>query len=305
MANLEVINQVLILFLIIGVGYAARKIGILNKELNKGFSDLLLKVTLPFMIVGSFNHKFSPEMMKNIKSIFIYSLLIHILLIPLSKAFYIKFPKEKDKKDILRFVTVFSNCGFMGYPVLQSIYGNIGILYASVFNIPFTVFSWTYGVMLFTRDKESRSFKKVMTNPGIIAVIVGIAIFLFSIRLPYALMSTLNLVGSITTPVSMLLIGSMLAEVKFSDIFKETSIYYASVIRLLVVPIIIYYVMNLCGIDKFLINIAVIVEAMPAAAICSIFAESYSKNPKYASQSVFITTMLSIVTIPFILMLIK
>ncbi|WP_102400560.1 AEC family transporter [Haloimpatiens massiliensis] len=305
MANLGVINQVLILFLIIGVGYIARKIGILNKELNKGFSDLLLKITLPFMIIGSFNHKFSPEMMKNIKSIFIYSSLIHILLIPLSKAFYIKFPKDRDKKDILRFVTVFSNCGFMGYPVLQSIYGNIGILYASVFNIPFTIFSWTFGVMLFTKDKESRSLKKVMTNPGIIAVIIGVVIFLFSIKLPYALMNTLNLVGSITTPVSMILIGSMLAEVKFSDIFKETSIYYASIIRLLVIPIIIYYFMNFCGIDKFLINIAVIVEAMPAAAICSIFAESYGKNPKYASQSVFITTMLSIITIPLILMIIK
>ena len=139
MANLGVINQVLILFLIIGVGYIARKVGIFNKELNKGFSDLLLKITLPFMIVGSFNYKFSPEMMKNIKSIFIYSFIIHIVLISLSKALYIKFPKQQDKKDILRFVTVFSNCGFMGYPVLQIIYCNIGILYASVFNIPFTI----------------------------------------------------------------------------------------------------------------------------------------------------------------------
>lgn len=305
MGNLGVINQVLILFLIIAVGYIARKIGILNKEMNKGLSDLLLKITLPFMIVASFNYKFSPEMMKNIKSIFIYSLIIHILLIPLSKLFYIKFPKDQDKKDILRFVTVFSNCGFMGYPVLQSIYGNVGVLYASVFNIPFTVFSWTFGVMLFTRDKESRSLKKVITNPGIIAVFIGIAIFLFSIQLPYALMNTLNLVGSITTPVSMLVIGSMLAEVKFSEIFKEISIYYASIIRLLVIPIVIYYFMSFCGIDKFLINIAVIVEAMPAAAICSIFAESYGKNPKYASQSVFITTLISIVTIPLIVMLIK
>ncbi|WP_392486468.1 AEC family transporter [Haloimpatiens sp. FM7315] len=305
MENNSVINQVIILFIIIILGYYSRKRGILNKEINKGLSNLLLRVTLPFMIIASFNYKFSPELLHNIKKIFIYSLIIHMVLIPLSKVFYYKYPKDNDKKDILRFITVFSNSGFMGYPVLGSLYGKVGILYASIFNIPFNILSWTFGLMLFTKSDNSKNIKKIITNPGIISVFIGIFFFTFSIKLPYVIQNSLELVGSITVPISMIIIGSMLAEVKIKEVFREKSIYYVSFVRLFLIPAITYIILSLIKADKLLINIAVIVEAMPAAAICSIFAESYDKNPEFASKGVFITTLLSVITIPIVILFLK
>ncbi|MFD3156448.1 AEC family transporter [Haloimpatiens sp. FM7330] len=302
MKNVNIINQFMVLFLVMGIGYYGRKRNIITSEMNKGMSQLLLRITLPFMIIVSFDYKFSPELMSNIVKILIYSLIIHIFLIPLSNMFYNKVPKNKDKKDILRFVTVFSNTGFIGYPVLASIYGKVGVLYASIFNIPFNVFMWTFGIMLFSGDKNDKSLKKVLANPGIIAVIIGTILFIFSIKIPYPIQKTLEIVGSITTPISMIIVGSMLAEVKVKDVFAEKSIYYASVLRLLVIPFFIFLILKLMKVDSLLINICVIVEAMPAAVVCSIFAESYNKNPKFASQSVFITTLLSVITIPIVIM---
>ena len=296
-----VINQVLILFLIIGVGYYGRKRNIINGEINKGLNKILLELTLPMMIVSSFDYTFSSEIMINIVKIFIYSLVIHIFLIIISILPYIKF--DKDKRDILRFITIFSNCGFMGYPVLGSIYGKIGILYASIFNIPSNIFMWSFGVMLFSKNKKSKGLKNILLNPGILAVFIGVFLFIFSIKLPKPIYSTLKSVGDVTTPLSMIIIGAMIGDISFKKVFKEISIYYASFIRLVLVPLTIYFILNMLDVDFMVRNVVVIVEAMPAAALSAIFAQAYNKKHEFASQAVFITTLLSVITIPAVLKL--
>lgn len=303
MDNSSVINQVLILFLIIGVGYYAKKRDIINEEINKGLNKILLELTLPLMIISSFDYTFSSEIMGNIIKIFIYSLGIHVFLILISAWPYVKL--DKDKRDILRFITIFSNCGFMGYPVLGSIYGKIGILYASVFNIPYNFFAWSFGVMLFSREKDSKSLKKVLLNPGILAVFIGVFLFMFSIKLPKPIYSTFKLVGDMTTPLSMIIIGVMISEIRFKKVFEEASIYYASFIRLILVPALTFLILSLINADPMLRNIAVAVEAMPAAALSAILAQAHDKKPEFASQAVFITTLLSVVTIPLVLSLLE
>jgi len=294
----SVMNQVIILFLIIGVGYYSRKKNIINDEINKGLTKLLLEVTMPLMIVASFDYSFSKELMKNIIYMLLYSSLIHGVLILTSRILYNKYSKEK--KDILRFATVFSNCGFMGFPVVGSIYGKIGILYASIFNIPYNILSWTFGIMLYTENKDSKNLKKVLLNPGIIAVIIGIFLFVLSIKLPQTIYSTIKLVGDITTPLSMIIVGVMIAEVDFKKIFKKSSLYYIAFIRLILVPILTFAILKLIKVEELLINVAIVIEAMPAAAVTAIFAEAYSKEPELASEIVFFTTFLSVASIPII-----
>lgn len=298
MENSSVMNQVIILFLIIGVGYYSRKRNIINDEVNKGLTKLLLEVTMPLMIVASFDYGFSKELMKNIIYMIIYSTLIHVVLIVISRVLYNKYSKEK--KDILRFATVFSNCGFMGFPVVGSIFGKIGILYASIFNIPYNILSWTFGIMLYTNNKDSKNLKKVLLNPGIIAVIIGIILFIFSIKIPQTIYSTIKLVGDITTPLSMIIVGVMIADVDFKKIFKKRSLYYIAFVRLILVPILTFAILKIIRVEELLINISIVIEAMPAAAITAIFAEAYNKEPELASEIVFFTTFLSVVTIPII-----
>lgn len=298
--NNNVINQVIILSLVMIVGIYARKKDIITKEANKSLSDLLVNITLPFLLLSSFNYKYSQDMLVKAKNIFIYSIIIHLVLIFISRLFVFRYP-EKSKK-VLRFVTIFSNCGFMGYPVLEGLFGKIGIFYGAIFNIPFNLFMLSVGVMIYTGKKDLKTLKEVLVHPGIIATVMGFLMFLFSIKLPYPIYTTLNMVGSTTTPLAMLIVGAMLAEVKLKEIFKGSIVYYASFLRLMVVPFLTLGILKLLNADKLLMQVSVVIEAMPAAVLASVFAEKYGADTSLASRSVFITTIISMVTIPIIVM---
>ncbi|MFT5872667.1 MAG: putative permease [Clostridium sp.] len=300
MGNSQLINQVIVLFIIMAVGFYAKKKKYLNNAVDTGMSELLINITLPFMIVTSFNIKYQAEMISNAQKILVYSFIIHIGLIFISKMLFFKLPK--NKQQVFRFITIFSNVGFMGYPVLESIYGGIGVFYAAIFNIPFNILIWTVGVMLYTGEKDFKSIRKAMANPALIAVFIGIILFSFSIRLPLPIETSLKLVGSTTTPLSMLVVGSMLAEMKIKDIFSDFSIYYATLVRLLIVPMIVYLVLKLIKADELLLNICVILQAMPAAVSAAIIAEKYGGDSLLASKCIFITTIVSGITIPIVIL---
>jgi len=300
MGNNQLINQVIVLFIIMAVGFYAKKKKFLNNVVDKGLSELLLNITLPFMIITSFNIKYEAAMVSNAQKILIYSFLIHISLIFISKLLFFKYPK--NKQQVFRFITIFSNVGFMGYPVLESIYGGIGVFYAAIFNIAFNILVWTVGVMLFTGEKDFKSIRKALTNPALMAVIIGVILFVFSIKLPISIETSIKLVGATTTPISMIIVGSMLAEMKFKDAFSDISVYYAAIVRLCIVPMIVYVVLKLLKVDEMLLTICVILQAMPAAVMAPIIAQKYGGDSLLASQCVFITTIVSGITIPIIIL---
>ncbi|MCX7695551.1 MAG: AEC family transporter [Caloramator sp.] len=298
-----IITQVIVLFLIMVVGYVSRKRGFINPQVNKSLSELLLNVTLPFMIIASFNFKFSKDMLNLGLKLFFISTIIHILLLLIGNVIYKKF--KEDEYKVLWFITVFSNCGFMGYPVVESVYGKIGLFYAALFNIPFNILIWTAGVFIFSGRGDKKNLRRALLNPGILSVFIGLIIFLFSISLPTPVIKTLEMVGSMTTPLSMIIIGSTLADAKIKSIFEGFSVYFGSFIRLIAIPLTVYFILNLIGLKDFYLTIPVIITAMPAAANTVIMAEKYGGNPEYASKVVFLTTILSVITIPAILMLLK
>lgn len=282
------------------VGVYARKVNIINEETKKNLSDFLINISLPLLILSSFNYTYSADMLEKAKLIFIYSVIIHIFLIIISGPLSFKFPS--NSKKVLRFVIIFSNCGFMGYPVLEGLFGKIGVFYGAIFNVPFNIFMLGYGVMLYTGKKDIKTLKNVFTHPGIIATAIGLLMFIFSIKLPYPLYTAVSTVGSMTTPLSMIIVGTMLAEIKFKEVFSGVVVYYASVIRLLVVPFIILIVMKYLKIDQQLMQISVVIESMPAAVLATVFAEKYGADTMLASKCVFITTIISMVTIPLVVM---
>ncbi|MBX4259502.1 AEC family transporter [Clostridium estertheticum] len=297
--NINVMNQVIILALMMMVGVILRKTKTITDEVNKSFSNILINVTMPCMIIYSFNFKFSMDMLKGASMILFYSILIHIILIISSKLLYSKF--ENSKKNVFIFATVFSNCGFVGYPVIQGIFGNIGVFYTSIYTIPFNIFMWSYGVILFTGKSDLKSIKKNLINIPLICTLLGIIIFLFSIKLPSPLLKTLGSIGNMTTPLSMFIVGSMLADVKLKDVFRGFDIYYVNFVKLIVAPLITYFVLNLLGASKTLLYICVILVAMPTASLIAVLAEKYSGDKVTASKCAFLTTILSIITIPVIM----
>jgi predicted permease len=299
MNALDVLNQVLTLFLMMGLGYIGAKFSIINKEVNKGLSMILMKITLPLLILSSFKYEYSKTMMSNIKSLLMFSTLIFTFFFVVSIVLFRKL--DLGKKNIIIFITIFSNCGFMGFPILYSIYGHIGVLYTSIFNVVFNLFVWTVGIIIFSGEKEKIDYKNLLLNPCIIAVIIGITNMLFSLKLPYIINEVCTSVGNMTTPISMMIIGFSISQTDIKKIFGDISLYYISIWRLVLIPLITYLILSLFSIDPVVRNVIIICQAMPGAALCVILAENYNNNTEYASQAVFFTTMLSVVTIPAVI----
>ena len=303
MGNEVVINQVIILFLTMITGFVAKKRNIINDKTTKKLSEILLRITLPAMIIFSCNQEFSKELLAKSGIMLVYSLSIHTFGILVGNVIYWKY--SNDMKNVLKFVTIYSNCGYMGLPLLEALYGQIGILYASIYITVFNIFTWTNGVMIFTGEKDIKSMKKALINPGIIAVFIGLIIFIFSIRLPYPVLKTLEMFGTMTTPLSMLIIGALIANMDFKKLFSGFTLYYITIIRLIVLPLLVLIVLKLSGItDTMLLGTCVTTAALPAAANTAIFAERYNGESAFASRIVAFSTIASMITIPIILSLV-
>ncbi|HHX62550.1 MAG TPA: AEC family transporter [Epulopiscium sp.] len=196
----------------------------------------------------------------------------------------------------------------VGFPILMSIYGSEGVVYGSIFNMFFVVFLWTYGVMLFEKNLPHKNFfseaKKMLLNPSIIAVFIGIIIMIFHIQLPSALLSPMTSIGNMTGPLSMIIIGGILAHAKITDYLGDWTIYYGLTTKLLIIPLIIYFIFSLLGNTSIPINSVILMTAMPASAMTSIFAQSFDTEPDYAAVLVSLTTLLSLITIPLLLKII-
>src|SRR5690554_1946026 len=301
--NSVIVNQVTILFLLMMIGFYTAKRRILTPTMLKGFSSFLLNVSLPSMIITAFHMEFSRDMLRDGGLVFLVSTALHLFTLLGSRFLFRRYSPEKEK--ILRMVMIFSNCGFMGFPILDSIYGKTSVFFGSIYVVVFNVFLWTAGVTLFTGAKDIRAIKTALKNPGILAVGVGLPIFLFSPPIPAPVYETLDMVGSMTTPLAMVIVGSLLADLKLKEVFAEPSIYYATLLRLIILPLLTMGVMRLLGFGGLVLQVMVIIMAMPAATTTVILAEKYGGNPEYASRIVFISTIISMITIPVMILLVQ
>ena len=294
-----IINGVIALFLIMLIGVYGSKRKIITPTINKGLTNILLEISLPCLVVSSFIFDMNDDLKSNIIKCFIYSPIS--LIITMIVSYIALYPIKSDKKIIMQFANVFSNCGFVGFPIIYSIFGNEGIIYASIFNMYFTIFLWTYGVLLYTGKVSFKDIKKVILNPSIIAVVIGLIIMIFNLNLPTVILNTLDLVGSLTGPLSMIIVGVILSKANFIKYLKDFTIYYSAFLKLILLPIILIIISKVINDNSIVVKTLIVLTAMPAAAMTSILAESYEKEVEYSAIIVFITTLLFLVTFPILL----
>lgn len=297
-----VFDQVATLFLIMAVGFIARKCRFLNPEVNKGLTAILLNISAPLMAMAAFQFPFSKQRLQQAGMVFAFAVAAHLLTILLGKLLYFRSRGETAK--VLRFATIFSNCGFMGYPVAASLFGQNGVFFTAVYVAVFHLFVWTYGTFIFTGQASRDSVKRVLLTPGVLAVIAGMGLFLFAVKLPVPVAQTFQIVGSMTTPVSMILVGSMLADMRPADLFSGFSIYYGIAVRLLVIPLLTLVVLRQLGFTGIALGICVMTVAMPVAAMSVPLAEQNKGDAFFASRMVFLSTILSMATIPLVICLV-
>jgi hypothetical protein len=293
-------ESVISLFIIILVGVYGSKKNIITPQINKGLTDILIKIALPFMIVSSFIFTYDDTIKTNVLKTFYYSLAAYAIMASIS--WIALLPVKNDKKTILHFANVFVNTGYVGFPVLYSIYGAEGVIYGSIFNMFFVVFLWTYGLVLFKGSLHKQEIRKeilnVVLNPSILAVIIGIFIMISGIKLPTAIFSSIKSIGNITGPLSMFIIGNILSNVKIKNHFRDWTIYYGIALKLIAIPLIIYMFSMLLNDHSKAVNSVIVMTAMPASAMTSILAESFDKEKEFAAIIVSATTLLSLITVP-------
>lgn len=307
---MEIVSQVMVLFLLICTGFVTKRLGIVTEKINRELGRLIMNVTLPAFIIVSMNYEFSYQALIESFNLLIISFVVYGFAIVVSKVVVRALKIERAKVDVYEYVMTFSNVGYMGYPVVAIVFGTTGVFYAAIYNLSFNLLIWTYGVHLMSRSKGTKQLTasqrlKHILNPGLIAVFIGFFLFLTSTKMPQTLYRTMDMIGSTTTPLSMMFIGFLLSELQFKDLFNEFKDYVVIMIRLLLLPAVVGIVLYKMGMTGYLLGIPVLITAMPGAANTAVFAELYENDSVLASKLVFISTLLSVVTIPLFMIFLQ
>ena len=289
------------LFLLLVLGFVLFKCHIFDEYTNKKISALIVNVASPMLIISSI-----AGVEGNNKSIVFLmigaGILMYIGFIILGKIINRIFPFPKKDWPVYECMVVFANTGFMGYPVLLDVFGQEAVFYASLIHMAFNFFVYTYAIMCLTKGDDSEfklNFKQLLT-PGIILIFVGIFIYLFDIQLPSVLMDTINSVGSLTAPLSMMMIGSSLAVYPIKDSFTDWRSYVFAFVRLMIVPFVTMIMCRLLHIDAYYANITIITNAMPVGSMVLMLATQYNANVKIVTRNIVVSTLLSVITIPIV-----
>lgn len=297
-----VINTMIELFLILILGYGIAKLGMIDEVTNKKISALVVNVSMPALIIASVSENIGNGSVKEVILYLVWGSVFYGVMLGLAWVLTRLMGTREKQRGTYQFMLIFSNCTFMGYPVMESIFGTEAIFLSSIFNIPFNLLAFSYGIMLISKDgeEEARFELKKLINPGIIASVIAVFLFAIGWKLPSVICQTFSLVGNLTTPLSMLVLGASLSMVPVREIFREIRVYPMTILRLIILPLITYSLMSLVTDDIMLVGIATLTAAMPVASMSVMLSNQYKGNTKLASIGVFISTLCSVVSIPLV-----
>ncbi|MEA4919932.1 MAG: AEC family transporter [Clostridiaceae bacterium] len=289
------LNLQLSLFTIMVIGFFCRKKNMIDAKTRGVLSDLLINIILPCNIVSSFDIEVTDKLLKSAGMVFAIYMAVQTFAYLVSLVAYRKVPM--DKQVILRHGTITSNAGFLGNPITYGVFGAEGLLYASIALIPIRIFLWSAGLSLYTKTDSKSVIKNLLTHPCVIAVFVGFAVMFAPFELPGFITKTIDSVGGCTTAVSMMVIGAILADINLKNIDKKLLSYY-SFIRLIFIPACVFIILNLFNVEPLLVGVCTLLSGMPAASMTAILSAKYNGNYEFGSQVVFVSTLLSMITIP-------
>ena len=293
---LTVGKQVLILFLLMVVGFILGKAKIITEQASAGMSNVVMYTAIPAMLIVAFQRELIPSDLGSFGMALLLSLVIHILGALLSHLL-IRDPDPR-RTPTLRFAATFSNCGFMGYPMMTALLGTIGVFYGSAYVVVFNVLTWTWGIYLMTGDRKRLSLRPVLLNPGVLGVIISLLFYLLRITLPEILLTPITYISQLNTPVPMLILGYQLSHADFRTAFRGVSAWITLLLRLIILPLLTIVLCLVLNVNSAVAMALVIAAATPPAAILSLFAAKFGTDTALASSVVSVQTALSVLTMP-------
>ncbi len=296
---LVIINQILKMLIILCIGYLCYRLKMVDEHGNKTLANLLLMVVNPMVAITSLQIDYSPELVHGLLMAYVFSFGIHLVGAVLTTVFI---PKDIDNSAIERFCIMYSNCGFIGIPLVQSVIGSEGVFFLTAYMTTFNIFSWTHGVVIMTGSTSGKTLRKGLFSPMIIASFVGLILFVGKIRLPVILGDSLQYVANMNTPLAMLVAGVSVAQTDVGQLLRNKRLYLVSVGKLLIMPALVLAVLCFVHVDSVIAYTLLIASACPVAATGTTFAIRFRKDAQYASGLYAFTTIASLVTIPILVL---
>ena len=292
-------GQVLILYLLVAVGFIADKTKIFGQETARRSNNLLFYVITPAVIVRSFlSMQFDVTTAASFGTAFLgcsATLIIGLLVaMPL-------FRGTGAKRPVFQYAVSYGNMGYMALPLCEALLGAEGVFYCSAGVVAFNIISFTHGVRLMTKDgdhKEPFRLRRLVLNPGVISVMIGLPLFLLGVKLPAIPQKALDYVASLNTPLAMIFLGTYIANTNLKSLFKEKNAFLVALLKLVVLPLIMYGIFRLVGITGTLLTALMISASTPSANNTVMFSAKYGKDTGLASQIVAMASLLSVFTIP-------
>ena len=296
----SVVHQLLLLFLVMAVGFVAGKTGIMNADFNRGLSTLVLTVTLPAMIISAVingEHTLSQE---QVLLLLLLSVVLYVFLILMAWLCTFVLHVPRDSVGLYRYLLIFSNIGFLGFPVVSAVFGESAVFYASVFQIPFCFLTYTLGIALIAGKDKMLSPGKALLQPGVIAPLIALILYLLNVPVPTLIGDTFNAVGSITTPAASLIVGATIALLPFRKLVARWRLYLVSLLKLIVFPLLLWAILRWFITEPMMLGVTVILCSMPVASNVTMICHEYGGDAQLSAAGVLISTVLSLVTIPLI-----
>lgn len=296
------LQQMIVLFIYIVIGYAAAKQGIMDEEFSKKVSWIVVNVANPALTLSAVVNGDGIIEGRDLLLTALTALVILGGMVVLSLLLPVLFRAEKKERNVYRLMSAFNNIGFMGFPVIAAVYGEEALLYAAIFSMLFNVLMYTYGIQTARGQGMGRIEWKKILNIGVISSIIAIIIYLLKIPTPQFFKTTMSGLSGLTAPLSMMVIGISLASIPIRELFMDMRMLSYSLTKLLVLPILCMPVINRLVENEMLCGVCMIMISTPAASMNAMLVQQYGdgKEAELAARGVALTTLLSVATIPIV-----
>lgn len=296
------VSQIFTMFVIILIAILLYKKKLIDNRGNEVLSNLLMYLINPCILFNSYQKEFDSKMLRGLIICFIVGLLSHLLGMALAAIFL------RDKNaDLIneKMAVIYTNCGFLAIPLVNKIYGYDGVFYLTAYISVFNFLIWSHGVIFMSGSCTGKDMAKAVISPASIAIILGIIFYLLRIRVPEILISPINYLANMNTPIAMIIAGVCIAQTDIKRTFFKPRIYLVSLLKLIILPLLFIIIFKPFLGDGLLMGVLTIATASPTATMCMIFAVQFKKNSSYASELFAVTTLFSLITIPLSLFLLK
>ena len=296
-----IFEQLLKMFFIMVLAFVCYKIRLVDQNGNKTVSNLLLLVVNPILIITVYQTEYDPELVRGLLLSFAAAAATHILGIIIS-TLLIR-PKDGTDYSIERFNAMYSNCGFIGIPLIGSVLGDTGVFYLSAYMVMFNLFSWTHGIVLMEKKLSLKSLKEGLISPMFIATLVAVLLFFLRLKIPSVLLDSMNYIADMNTPLAMMVAGFSVAQADLGKMCKNPRLYYTSAVKLLIFPACTIPLLMLFHLPTVISMTILIAAACPSATTGTMMAIRYKHNYTYSSEIFSLTPVLGVVTMPALVLI--